>query len=208
MNTKKPVAVLGRECATIAPGLEVAMWPLVEGADARRNLFRSRCCRSLSCCKPVLPALLTKLAGWPPIRGFSQEEACGLANFCRETREVTPSDVLACSCAVRLPSPQRGEGSCEKIAKGLGMGGRASPRAASGEGLPDNRLARTLALPIFSQLQGLGVRGRHASSISKPFLKVPANAERQAYTVTAEESPSPHEAFSRLHPLPLWGEGS
>jgi hypothetical protein len=33
------------------------------------------------------------------------------------------------------------------------MGGRASPRAAPCAGLPDNRLARTLALPVSSQLQ-------------------------------------------------------
>jgi hypothetical protein len=63
----------------------------------------------------------------------------------------------------RPSSPRRGRGagSCEKIAKTDGVGGRASPRAALGAGLPDNRLARTLALPIFSQLpgEGLGVRG-------------------------------------------------
>lgn len=57
------------------------------------------------------------------------------------------------SCRDYLPGP----GNCEKIAKTHGVGGRASPRATTGAGLPDNRLARTIALPIFSQLPG--VRG-------------------------------------------------
>ena len=49
---------------------------------------------------------------------------------------------------------------CERV----GVGGRVSPRAASGAGLPENRLARTLALPVFSQLQVWPVEARRGGT--------------------------------------------
>jgi hypothetical protein len=71
-----------------------------------------------------------------------------LASFCRETRELTPDNVLACFSAVRLPSPQRGEG----------FGG-----------------------------EGAGTHYRFPNSSRRAL----PDAEKQAHTVTAEESPSP-----------------
>jgi len=38
-----------------------------------------------------------------------------LPGFCLETRKAMPGAILARSPAIRLPSPQRGEGSCEPI---------------------------------------------------------------------------------------------
>jgi len=42
-----------------------------------------------------------------------------LIRFCREPRKAPPGAILERSSSVRLPLPQRGEGSCEKIWLGV-----------------------------------------------------------------------------------------
>src|SRR5262249_21999210 len=91
------------------------------------------------------------------------------------------------------------EWSCEKIAKTDGRGGRASPRAALGRGLPDNRLAGRSPSLFFHSFRGkrrqaLGrvvVRGMMPAEPSAPALS--------AKVVAAPGAPFPRSAGARPH---------